>query len=677
MKLFHIFNKKNYIPGNDFFCQGLSIRDESMSRRNKASWVEGSFIDYKIEEISTGNKNYLGLSSSPRSLSFFFILILFIIFVLLSKAVYLQLLKGDYYLSLAENNRLRLINIPAPRGIIYDRLGRQLVKNVPIFEILLTPSDILTENNDVISLKNWLGQNLAEIDAEWESSFNKILASKKGTKDFYEPNILTDNLTYEKAVAMQIESQNFPGVQISIGAQREYQHDFGFGKTESLSHILGYKGKLSATDYADFSDQGYLYNDYIGKTGVEATFEKNLRGRYGREQIEVDSLGRAIKIIGQEDLQKGDNLYLSIDAVMQAKLEALLKNRLVKLGKVKTAAIIIDPNDGQVLSLISLPGYDNNLFSVKKDSLETTKLFGDTNQPMFNRVISGEYPSGSTIKPLISLAALQEKIITENTVFLSNGGLRISEWFFPDWKAGGHGYTNVRKAIAESVNTFFYIIGGGWNDFVGLGVEKIGEYLQMFGVGSKTQIDLPNEATGFVPSKEWKENYKKERWYIGDTYHLAIGQGDLLVTPLQMAIITSTIANGGKLLKPQIINHIYDQNEKKEQYINPDIFKQSFVDEKNFKIVQSGMRQAVTLGSAKILRDLPVTSSAKTGTAQSGGDKTPHAWFVAYAPAEKPEIVLTILCEEAGDGSGVSALVAHDFLQWYFRDYKKSLSTNQ
>jgi len=668
---FFISKKNKGISGNDFFCQGILIKDQSMKKRQQSSWVESSFINYSFEDIGKTDKNYLGLAIEQKSIMIFFIIVLLFLGTLLARAVYLQLIKGDYYLGLAENNRMRMINIPSPRGIIYDRNGKQLVKNVPTFELQIIPSEFLSESENENALRLWLLNNFQSIDPKIEEKINKIRGLSKSRKDFYEPNTLIENLDYEKAMVLLIESQKFKGVKVSVMAEREYFHEFDGLKTTSLSHVLGYKGKIGPEEYQNLAQEGYLFNDFIGKTGVESSFEKSLRGRYGKEQIEVDSSGRAIKIIGQEDLQKGDNLYLSIDVSMQVKLENLLSLALKKIGKTKASAVVMNPQNGQILSLISLPAYDNNLFGTKKNDDLMQKLFSDNTQPMFNRAISGEYPSGSIIKPIIALAALEEKIITENTIFNSSGGLRIEQWYFPDWKSGGHGYTNVKKAIAESVNTFFYIIGGGYGDFVGLGVQKIGDYLKKFGVGQKTGLNLPNESNGFVPDKEWKEKVKNERWYVGDTYHLSIGQGDLLVTPIQMAMITAALANGGKIMKPQIIDHYYDQKNKKEIKVEPEIISENIVSEYNMKTVRSGMRQTVVSGSAKLLNNLSVPSAAKTGTAQLGGEKNTHAWFIAFAPYENPEIAITILCEESGEGSAISAPIANNFLNWYFKEYKQ------
>jgi penicillin-binding protein 2 len=262
----------------------------------------------------------------------------------------------------------------------------------------------------------------------------------------------------------------------------------------------------------------------------------------------------------------------------------------------------------------------------------------------------------------VAAAALAEGLIIPTTSFLSTGGLTIGSWFFPDWKVGGHGETNVGKAIAESVNTFFYIIGGGFDAFTGLGVERITSYARLFGFGSLTGLDLPNEGEGFLPSKEWKEEVKGERWYVGDTYHLAIGQGDLLVTPLQMAVALSTVANGGTKYEPHVAKAVGDQWILPKGTVLPEELRQAI------KIVREGMRQTVTSGSARRLNSLPLAAAGKTGTAQIGGSSETHAWFTGFAPYENPEIAVVVLIEEGGEGSSTAVPVAENIFRWWYQN---------
>lgn len=671
LKFWFKFNKKkDESEENIIFAGGnLSLSDRQLGQRYREGWLEETYINYSEDDLSSTKQNYLGTSLNKRRVAFFLSFVFICVFFLFSRAFYLQIVKGPYYREVAEQNRIRIIDIPAPRGIIYDINGVPLVKNIPDFSIFISPFDLnIDEEQKEITL-TWLKSKIA--DENILKKIDEILGIKPTQKEYFEPVLLMDGLNYDQAIELRIASSEYPGVSIEVVAKREYLKNMSNSSVLSLSHVLGYEGKINEEEYGKLEKDGYLINDYIGKTGVEATFETMLRGVYGREQIEVDSTGKAIKILATEEVQKGNNIYLTIDAEVQRKLEEFIKVRSTKIGQKKAAAVVMDPNNGKILSLISLPGYDNNLFARGIDQNSYSALINDQDKPLFNRVVSGEYPSGSTIKPVVGASALEEGIIKENTSFLSTGGIRIGQWFFPDWRAGGHGITNIRKAIADSVNTFFYIVGGGYGEQPGLGVVKIKEYLERFGLNKLTGVDLPNEQTGFLPTPEWKEAVKNEPWYIGDTYHLAIGQGDLLVTPLQVANYTSVFANQGTLYRPLLVDRYLDQRTLETVETQPEILNQDFIKQNNIKIIREGMRQAVTSGSARILRSLPVSAAAKTGTAQWKLDEETHSWFIAFAPYENPEVALVVLVEEGGDGSETAAYIANDFLNWYFRTYRK------
>ena len=659
--------KKNARSVQDILFIGgnLNLPESDLKRRSREEWVEGAFFDFTDEELSKTNKNYLGLGINNARLIIFLSLALFFVMLLLLRAAQLQVVQGSGYFNMAEKNRLRVFNIAAPRGIIYDTKEKPLVKNVPDFSVFVTPENLSRNTDNREKTLNWLRTKFSNED--FEKKLQKILLVTERAKEYFEPIFLVSGLDYEQALAMRIESIDYPGITVEVTARREYLSGWLKASGSSLSHVLGYEGMIDLDEYEKLKSQGYLFNDYVGKTGVERSFEESLRGIYGKEQIEVDSTGRAVKIIAREDMTKGNNLYLTIDLEAQSRLETIIKSYLLAGNKRRAAAVAMDPQTGKIYALVSLPSYDNNEFSAGIKAEEFAALLNNPDLPLFNRVLSGEYPSGSTIKPMMAAAALQENLIDEKKSFLSVGGIKIGEWFFPDWKQGGHGITDVRKALADSVNTFFYIIGGGYGEFKGLGVYKIKEYAEKFGLNKITGIDLPNEYSGFVPTPEWKSDTKKEPWYIGDTYHLSIGQGDLLVTPLQVANYTAAFANGGKILKPQIVDRYFDQTRKEVIVIQPEIINQDFISSKNLNIVKQGMRQAVTSGSAQILNALPVKAGAKTGTAQWGEGKKPHAWFTAFAPYEKTNLVLTVLVEEGEEGSAITAQIAHDFMQWFFR----------
>ncbi|MDD5294525.1 MAG: penicillin-binding protein 2 [Patescibacteria group bacterium] len=618
----------------------------------RLGWTEDSFTPGGEEREAVGRTfNFSKLR--PRS-----IFIILALAILLGRSAWLQIVKGNYYYSLAEGNRIRIERLEPKRGIIYDKDLNPLVRNVANSLLYLIPIDLPRDEEARNEIIGEMSGILSDLPAE--EIKNKLAKIKIGTLDSYQPLFIADNIPYEKAMLLYLKSANMPGVFLANKTRREY----GLS-APSLAHVLGYTGKINEKELEKSGDE-YLPIDYIGKTGIEYFWENELKGESGKKYIEVDALGKEKKIISQTKTNDGHNLVLSLDSDLQKKLEEVVAAYLKKLNLNKAAAVIMDPNNGEILAMSSFPAYDSNKFAKGISPDEYAALLNSSDNPLFNRVISGEYPSGSTIKPVIAAAALEEKIISEYTSFLSVGGISIGQWFFPDWKAGGHGLTDVRKALAQSVNTFFYYIGGGFEDFIGLGVERIVNYAKLFGLGAQTGVDLAGEAAGFLPTEEWKEKTKGEQWYIGDTYHLAIGQGDLLVTPLQVANYTSVFANGGRLYRPHLVKEILTSDDKLVREVENAPVRSNFIDPYNIEVVRQGMRQTVTSGSAASLGSLPVAVAGKTGSAQWSSKEKTHAWFTGFAPYDKPEIVITILVEQGGEGSDVAVKIAREVMQWYF-----------
>jgi penicillin-binding protein 2 len=658
MKNENINNKKNKDP--------FTIREGALGAAGKLEkysyireWIENSYTGGDPAGEVVG-KSFNGKKSFVAG---FFIFLAF--FGLGARIFWLGIVKGDFYSAEAETNRSRSQRIEAQRGIVYDRNMRPLVRNIARFGVLAVPADLPEGEKEKKDFLNKLAGIVFLNDAtstekflvEAEIDLRKI---EKGSLESFRSIYLIDNIDYEAAMRLYLSESDFPGIFVSESSRREY-----LGEAYSLSHVLGYTGKINSEEYAVLEESGYDYTDYIGKTGLENFWEEELRGRNGAEKVEVDAFGNKKKILFSESAVNGRNLVLSLDYDLQKKTEDVLSSKMEDVGLSKGVAIVMDPDNGEILSLVSLPAYDNNLFSAGIGIDDYEKLKNNSDNPFLNRAISGEYPSGSTVKMIVASAALQEKIITEKTSIFSSGGLNVGIWYFPDWKAGGHGWTDVRKAIADSVNTFFYYIGGGYDNFSGLGVDNLVKYFRVFGLGDKTGIDLPNESLGFVPSKEWKEKVREENWYIGDTYHLSIGQGDLLVTPLQVARWTAFFANGGELVQPHLVMDILDEKNNSAEEM---IFKSEngIIDSYNVEVVRQGMRKTVTTGSAKRLQDLPVEAAAKTGTAQWNTKKDSHAWITAFAPYKNPEIVVTVLVEEGIEGSQISLTVAQEIMKYYF-----------
>ena len=631
------------------------------------TWVEDSFSF----ENQTGKqpaisqtRNYLGTSIEQKNIFIMGMIVAAGLAILLGKTFYLQVIKGDTYRALAEGNRIRLRPILSERGIIYDRNHTELVENVPNFSLTLIPQD-LPRNPGKREAVIDKAVNLSGVPKEQITNLLQKYSSYS-----YASLVIKENLDYESALKLYIQSSQLPGISIEKGSKRKYiASDKNTDTNLSTSHLLGYLGKLNDVEIESMKNVGdYLPFDNIGKTGLEKTYESSLRGKYGLKKVEVNATGQEQSVLAEEPPRPGKNLILTLDLEAQTKMEELLKEMLAKTNKTRGAAIAMDPRDGSILAMVSLPAFNNNDFS-GGISQEKYNVYRDNpDNPLFNRAIGGTYPSGSIVKMVVAAAALQEKVITPNTAFLSTGGLQLGDRIFRDWKAGGHGITNVSKAIAWSVNTFFYYAGGGYKNFVGLGVDRIVKYMEAFGISKKTEIDLTGEKTGFLPSKEWKQETKKETWFVGDTYNLSIGQGDLLVTPIQAAVWTAAVANKNSVVQPHLawqleepISHNKTVFEFKK-YTIP-------VSEQNMEIVKQGMKDCVSYGSCQMLKSLPFSSGGKTGTAQWSSNKENHAWFTSFAPFDNPKIVVTILVEEGKEGSSAAQPVARDFLLWWGKKY--------
>lgn len=621
------------------------------NNRYSNDWVESSFT---ASQNSFGSSQYLNLGLSKKRLFLFLLFIIIGIVLLFGRSFYLQVIQNSYYHNLAEDNRTKVKYSRAQRGIIYDREGNILVRNISGFSLLITQAD-LPDNQDG---RDKLISEVADIAGIGPQEIEERLQSAK--KYFWQPVVIKTGISYNQAMKLKIESVDLPGVSLEVDNWRHYNY------ASSTAHMMGYVGKINAEEYKAYRDD-YLLSDNIGKAGLEKYYESNLRGTHGEKRIEVDSFGREKKIITDTSPISGDDLVLTIDIGLQEKIDQILDKQI---NETKSAVVLVsNPQNGEILALVDYPSYNNNLFATGISTEDYQILLEDDKKPLFFRAIAGEYPSGSTIKQIVAAAALQERIVDRYTTFNSVGGLWYGgQWFFPDWRAGGHGLTNVIKAIADSVNTYFYYIGGGYGDFKGLGIEKLTEYMRLFGLGEKLGIDLPGEKPGLVPDKAWKTQVKGEPWYIGDTYHLAIGQGDILVTPLQVNSYTATVANGGKIYRPHLVKEIIYSNSDRKELIMPEIVRQDFISKSNLDIVREGMRQTVLSGSARSLSLLPVPVAGKTGTAQWHSQKENHAWFTAFAPYDKPTFAITVLVEEGGEGSSIAVPIARDILNYWFSE---------
>ncbi|MFH1894781.1 MAG: penicillin-binding protein 2 [Patescibacteria group bacterium] len=609
----------------------------------------------KEEEMSmTGKKFEVPLAR--KSLDLFYVLFLVLIVFLFAKTFQLQVIKGKDYLAQAQENKFIVLQIQAERGVIYDKNMNQLVYNEPSFDLVLDKANLPGDEAQKTKV-------LKEVSRIINEDF-EILKNKAETGE----SPILKNIPQEILIVLETKIKDLPGFKISQNWVRQYQDG------EYFSQAMGYMGKVTAQELKDGSD--YSVSDWLGKDGLEKTYENVLKKNSGKLQIEQDALAQEISRQVIEEPSSGNSLVLWLDSDLQKKITEVLGEVMKNTGSNKSAAVALDPKTGGVLSLISLPSFDNNLFNKGSDQEALYDLINDPQESLYNLAIGGQFPSGSTIKPFVALGALQESIISTDKKINCQGKITVPNendpsiiYNYEDLHI--HGLTDIRKAIAESCNVFFYTIGGGYGDQEGLGPTKIKKYLEMFGWGQKTGIDLPGEAKGFIPSPAWKESSKGEKWWDGDTYHMAIGQGDVLVTPLQMAISYVPIANGGKLFQPQMVQKIVDSKKNTIEEFLSQVVREDFIDSENLQVVREGMRHAVTgqnspQASAISLNSLPVAAAAKTGTAETGKKDVFNNWITIFAPYDDPQIVLTIVFKDVQGLRGATVPAAKDILQWYF-----------
>lgn len=641
MKNKNIFKKLVYLEGGNKKWQVASSKTGDSER-----W---------LQHILPADAEAPNIENDRKPSTFLLVLgvSMLVMVVLTGRLFDLQMLNGKSSLAAAESNRVRERIVRAPRGIIYDSKGVALVKNVPNYDLSITPSDLPLDQTE----KESVLRKAAEIvGVTYENIKSQITTEKEHSS---QPLLIEKNLTKDTALLLESKIQGLPGVHVDVNPIREYL-DSGL-----LSQLTGYVGRISEDELS--KNSGYLLTDYIGKSGLEKEYEDILKGTPGKERVEVNSTGKNEKTLGTVDPIPGNNIKLSIDFALQQQLVTALQKQMALAKVNNAAAVVINPQNGQILAMASLPTYDNNLFAKGINTADYNALLNNPDKPLLSRAIAGEYPSGSTIKPFIASAALEEGTITESTTVNSTGGIKVGDSTFPDWKAGGHGVTNVLKALAESVNTFFYAIGGGYGGITGLGPDRMKSYLDKFGFNEYTNIDINGEMKGSIPDPDWKLRVFNEQWYLGDTYHMAIGQGDVLVTPLQMANATTVIANGGTLYQPTLVASVLDGNGNEVKSTVPTVIRNNFLKASTLDIVQRGMIQTVTTGSGKLLSTLQKQVAAKTGTAQYGPNNSKsHAWFIAYGPTVMPTMAMAILLEGAGGGDVYAAPVANDVYKWYF-----------
>ncbi len=595
-------------------------------------------------------KDILAEARERPAFRLFYILGVIVVGALLIRLLNLQVTHGYENRYIAEGNRIRFRELEPSRGIINDSQGNPLVRNIPSYYLEIYPADLPKSAKK----RQAIYQKIHQVTKVPLASLQAI--EKKGI-NILDSITLKENLARDDALVWESQLVGLQGVSVTKRPRRDYS------TLAASSHLLGYVGKISVQD---LPKSNYSSTSRIGKAGLEAGYESTLRGKPGREQIEVDAQGTIQRVLSRTAPEAGHNIILNLNSELQTATYEVLNEYLIKSKSSKGSVVVMNPQTGGILSMVSLPAYDNNLFARGITSKEYQTILKNPDHLMLNRAISGTYPTGSTLKPVVAAAALEAKVVTENTTLdTSAGEIKIGKWVFPDWTR--HGTTSVRQAIAESNDIFFYSLGGGWKNIKGLGINRLASAFRQFGFGAPTGIELPAEAKGLVPDNTWKKKTLKEGWYVGDTYHIAIGQGYFLATPLQLANATAAIANGGELLKPHLVAKIVDNNGNIVKVIDKEVVRSKFINAHNVQVVKEGMRLAVTGGSARSLNNLPVPAAAKTGTAQFADNQKTHAWFTAFAPYDKPEILVVVVIEGGGEGHQYAAPVAKKILETYFK----------
>lgn len=576
------------------------------------------------------------------------------------RLVYLQIVYHEHYTTLSQNNRIALAALPPGRGLIYDRNGVVLAQNLPAYSLEIVPEQVPDLEATLLALRDIVALTDADI-----KRFRKALAQKRSAKGVP----LRFRLSEEEVARFAVNRPRFPGVDVAAGLSRHYP-------LGTLAvHAIGYVGRISEDELDDLDTSNYSGTTHIGKTGVEKSYEEILHGRVGFEQVETNAQGRRLRVLETTPPQAGQNLHLNLDARLQAVAEQAL-------GQNRGAVVALDPRDGAVLAFASMPGYDPNPFVNGIDSKSYDALHNSPDQPLYNRALRGAYPPGSTIKPFVGLAGLELKEITlEQNVFCPGFyTLKGRAHQYRDWKRGGHGSVSLDKAIVESCDVYFYTLAHA------LGIDRLHDFLTRFGFGVKTGIDVTGELDALMPSPEWKRRVHNQPWYPGETLIAGIGQGYTLVTPLQLAVATATLANRGKRWLPALVKSVEDPvshaltslaGEPLEQVpiVNPAHW-QSVVDAM-VRVVHSdhGTARRIGLGAQ-------YTIAGKTGTAQVFGIKQDekyveekvaerlrdHALFIAFAPADDPRIAIAVIVENGSHGSTAAAPVARQMMDRYFLD---------
>src|SRR5262245_39019580 len=580
--------------------------------------------------------------------------LVFLVFALVGARLwYLQVVQGTEMRSLSENNRIRLVRVPAARGVVYDRNGDLLIDNRPSFDAIFVPEDARDRRQVLRKAAQYLGED--------EAALHQLVRAPSGRPP-YQGIVLRRDLDWPGVVALETHQLDLPGVSLQVGPKRYYRYG------PMAAHLLGYVGEVSEREL-EVGDGTYRRGDLLGKAGLEKTWDGELRGNGGGQQVEVDALGRRVRVLKEVPDLPGATLTLTIDRDLQETAENAL-------GESDGAIVALDPRNGEVLAMVSHPAFDPNVFARGIRRNEWRDLVQDPKHPLNNRAVQGQYPPGSTFKIAVATGALEEGVVNSFTHVGCSGGVQFGNHFFRCWRKGGHGGVDLHRAIVESCDVFFYQVGQR------LGVDGIAKYARLLGLGIPSGIRLEHEKTGTIPDSEWKRRRFKQPWFPGETLSVAIGQGYVTATPLQMAEMTAMIANGGIRYRPHFVKRVEAPDGSLREEVQPEILGNANLKASTLVQVRNGMRDVVMTeaGTGKKSRVPGIEVAGKTGTAQAvkmgenraGSNKgvresKDHAWFIAFAPVDRPEIAVSCIVEHAGEHGGtVAAPIVQQVLARYF-----------
>jgi penicillin-binding protein 2 len=570
---------------------------------------------------------------------------------------YLQLIRGEYYRTLSETNRIRVENIPPPRGTIFDRHGTILVDIRPGFSLAIIPEDIRDMDETLAALSQLLGYDKGILEERVEMA---------ESEPPFRPIILVRDMTRDQLAAVESHRFYLPGVVVQIEPRRSYEWP------AFAAHLIGYVGEIDERQLKDSRYVGYRQGDYLGKYGVEQQWERVLNGQRGGRQVEVDSAGRQLRVLREVPALPGQNLVLTLDANLQRRAEEALNG---KAG----AIVALDPNNGDILAMASSPAFDQNRFIRGLSTKDWQGLIDDPLHPLENKAIQGAYPPGSTFKPVVITAALEEGVAEPGTTMVCQGQIYFGNRFYRCWEKRGHGRLDLYQALVRSCDVYHYQLG------LKLGVDRMAEYARRLGYGSRTLVGLSNESRGLVPSSEWKLKRFGIPWQKGEDLSIAIGQGFLLVTPLQQAVGYATLVNGGKIVQPRIVQRVESPEGAVLEAVQPEVLGEAKLKPTTMEFLRRAMTGVVQDqgGTGKAARLPGILVGGKTGTAQvvRMADNEPtnrdlnsvpyeyrdHAWFVCFAPAEAPQIVVAVLVEHGGHGGSAAAPLARQVMEEFFQ----------